>query len=553
METATGSMIELEFRSNTKYIYPFSEIDVDCTFDSPSGEKYTIPAFYDGDLTWRVRFTPFEKGEWTYSVSSSPPDQKLNIKGGFSVKQSGNKTHFVEAVPDKKWKFAYRSGEPCFLMGDTVYNLFGAAHNDMDIFKFLKRRKEQGFNYFRVRCQVSPFHAGRAPGSDLSPEDALYQGKSDYLVKSAWPWGGSPQVPLFDEFNLGYFQTLDRVLKQSADLDIGFEMILEAWGFEYPFNSRSVFLPEWEELWVRYLVARYDAFQSVYIWTLMNEYEYYPSGSGASLPVGSFMETTHDPVSERWAIRLARYLKGIAPHRHPVAVHNGPPQPPFAERFKRDLEAIDVVLFQNWGTIDRERAWLCAGIEESLEKALEGWQGSAIFAEYGYERNPALLTTFAPFKYLDKEHTRRGAWRGAFSGYFIIHGFENSWGPYFFVDQDQPGVAHLVHFNNFFTRVVPYEKLAPCTDIVEKKPAEEGYAPLCLASEDRSIIAVYLPAGGEVTIFIDNSGSYNAQWYDTRTGKLHNAEPKTAGGKTVFISAGSGKDKRDDWVLLLKK
>jgi len=67
-------------------------------------------------------------------------------------------------------------------------------------------------------------------------------------------------------------------VRLASDLGIGFEMIMEAWGFEYPFNQRGVFLPEYEGLWMRYLVTGYDAFTSVYIWTLMNEYEYYPDG-----------------------------------------------------------------------------------------------------------------------------------------------------------------------------------------------------------------------------------------------------------------------------------
>lgn len=60
---------------------------------------------------------------------------------------------------------------------------------------------------------------------------------------------------------------------------LGLEMIMEAWGFEFPFNSRNIFVAEWQELWLRYLIARYDVFNCVYFWTPMNEYEYYPDGN----------------------------------------------------------------------------------------------------------------------------------------------------------------------------------------------------------------------------------------------------------------------------------
>ena len=53
---------------------------------------------------------------------------------------------------------------------------------------------------------------------------------------------------------------------------------MEGWGFEFPFNHRTWFTAEWEELWLRYLIARYDAYNCVWFWTPLNEYEYYPNG-----------------------------------------------------------------------------------------------------------------------------------------------------------------------------------------------------------------------------------------------------------------------------------
>ena len=113
----------------------------------------------------------------------------------------------------------------------------------------LRRRAAQGFNLVRARVPVSPFH----------PPD----GDSDWQTCSTRPGGGSHQRPLFDRFNLDYFRSVDRVVRLAAELGIGLEMIMEAWGFEYPFNERSRFTPEYEELWMRYLIARYDAYASV--------------------------------------------------------------------------------------------------------------------------------------------------------------------------------------------------------------------------------------------------------------------------------------------------
>ena len=36
---------------------PFADIDVNCTFISPSKREVSIPAFYDGSSTWRGAFS----------------------------------------------------------------------------------------------------------------------------------------------------------------------------------------------------------------------------------------------------------------------------------------------------------------------------------------------------------------------------------------------------------------------------------------------------------------------------------------------------------------
>jgi hypothetical protein len=490
-----------------------------------------MPGFYDGQSedgrgTWRVRFSPDEAGAWRYTVVTRPRDGSIAEAGTFSVTPREG-PGFVKATPGEAWGFRNEAGEPVFLMGDTVYNLFGAAHCGMDVGAFLARRAGQGFNVFRARCQVSPFH----------PPDSY----SDWQTRRTWPWGGSEQSPRFDRFNLDYFRTVDEVMQTAADLGVGFEMIMEAWGFEFPFNNRAVFVTEWEQLWLRYLIARYDAFSSVYIWTLMNEYEFYPNG-----------DWSYNPTADRWAMRTARWVKAIGPHGHPIAVHNGPQMPPFAERFAADPEAVDVIMFQTWGTTDEARGWLAAGIEESIERSLAGWPGSAVFAEYGYERNPEIPLSWPGFANTDAEHNRRGAWRGAFSGLGVINGFENTWGPLMDLAQDQEGVRYFEVLRTFLTDVVPFHRLQPVDDVVVGEGSEEGRRPLALASENRDIIAVYFPTGGRTALALPKR-AYTAQWYGARSGDVQAGPNPDAGGE-IIVEAPEGEDVAGrplDWVLTL--
>jgi hypothetical protein len=518
---------EWTLHSERSYENPFVDVTVDARFTSPTGQTFTVPGFYDGEDTWRVRFNPNEVGRWACSFSSYPANPDLAQDDSFEVTPAQARG-FLKATPGRAWGFHYESGQPVFLLGDTVYNLFGMAHCGGDVHSFLERRAEQGFNLLRARLPVSPFH----------PPEAY----SDWQTRRTWPWGGSEQSPRFDRFNLEYFRTVDQVVRQAERLGLGFEMIMEAWGFEFPFNSRHIFVPEWEELWLRYLIARYDAFNCVYFWTLMNEYEYYPNGNWH-----------YNPVADRWAMRMGRWVKRLAQHGHVVSVHNGPRQPPFAGRFAADPEAIDAIMFQEWGTRRKENGWLAAGIEEQIGRALEGWAGSAVFAEYGYERNPDLPLRIPSHEYCDPEHTRRGAWRGAFCALGVIHGFENSWGPFMVLDEDQPGLVYLRHLRCFFTEVVPFQRMGPAPEVILPGDHAWGHCPLALATASRDVVAIYLPTGGQVALAPSRDQRYDARWYDPRTSELSPATLSTQNEDLNFTSPPGldGDGHPWDWVLVL--
>ncbi len=513
--------------SDKPYKNPFLDVAVDAVFHSPSGRAFTVPGFYDGEQTWRVRFSPDEPGQWTYRTIACPANPDLVQKGRFNVTPRET-VGFLKATPGQAWGFQYELGTPVFLLGDTVYNLFGMAHCGGDVDGFMQRRADQGFNILRVRVQVSPFH-----GPDA---------RNVWQTRSTWPWGGSAQAPQFDRFNLDYFQTVDRVVRRAAELGIGLEMIMEAWGFEFPFSNRAVFVPEWENLWLRYLIARYDAFSSVYFWTLMNEYEYYPDG-----------HWQYNPLADLWAMRVGCWVKALAPHGHAIAVHNGPQMPPFAQRFAADPGVIDTIMFQVWGTTGKDDGWLAAGIEENIRQSLADWPGSAVFAEYGYERNPDVPLSFPGFRYCDAEHTRRGAWRGAFCGMGVINGFESTWGPLMILDEDLLGVTYLQNVRHFFTKVVPFHRLRPTPDILAPGDYTLGHQPLVLATDTQDIVAVYMPAGGSVTLQLTADVPSNARWYDPRTGEETSAQVTDSEGILRFTTpeGRTSGGRPYDWVLVL--
>lgn len=514
---------EWAFQAERDYDASYADVHLDAVFTAPSGRTATMPAFYDGDATWRVRFNPGETGRWTYRTIARLPDVGLEHEGTFDVIPHRARG-FVKATPGLAWGVSFENGEPIFVFGDTTYDLFGMAHVGIEVRPFLERRARQGFNLLRVRLPVSPFHPPA--------------GYSHWQTRRTWPWGGSEQAPRFDQINLDYFRTVDAVVHAANDLGLGFEMIMEGWGFEFPFNSRQIFVPEWEELWLRYLIARYDAFPSTWFWTPLNEYEYYPNG-----------DWHYNPVADRWLMRTARWIKAHAPHGHPVAAHNGPTLPPFAERFAADPKAVDLILFQEWGGRGETDGWLAPGIEESIDTSLAGWGGSAVLAEWGYERNPAFELNLPHHEFCDPDHTRRGAWRGTFRGLGIIHGFENSWGPWARLDEDQPGLAFLLLVRRFFTEIAPFAVLRPAPDAISSRKTAQGERPQALATPERDVIAVYLPVGGDLVVR-GAASEGSARWFDPRSGDILPARGSAAGSGIRFVAPAPEGPRPSDWLLV---
>lgn len=517
---------EWSLTSTTTYANPFTDVEVDAEFIDPDGGAHTLPGFYDGDGTWRVRFSPHMAGEWRYRIGSAPADHELAAEGSLTVAPSEAGRGFLRATPDKAWGFSYESGEPMLLLGDTVYNLFAETFFDRDISGLLDRRKRQGFNLLRTSLLPQP----------LCPPNA----RAWWADRKISPWADNDGSPDFTRFDLDYFRAVDRTVRQVADAGLGLEMIIEFSLDRSPFLDPSQVTPEVEELWIRYVIARYDAYPSVYFWNLCNEYEYI---AHPTEPV---------PAADQWALRTARRVKELAAHGHPVAVHNRWEMPPFAQRFADDLDAIDVILYQVWGTTGESNAWLAAGIDEAIDTALAGWPGSAMNAEYGYETDPGLRDIIPIHQWLDPEHTRRGAWRSAFRALGVTAGFHQSWWGFGDYSKDQPGVAAITILRRFLLEIVNFAELRPAPQLlIEAQTCELGTRPAVLAvpgyppDGGHHTVVAYLPVGGSVSLDI-TGGEF--RWFNPRTGELGPAEPWTG---TATATTVDDREHPADWALVI--
>jgi hypothetical protein len=536
MGYSTYNIIEIKLTTNKEYFNPFTDVEVFCKFFSPVGEEILVLGFYDGDNTWKIRFTPGVEGIWKYKTYSELSNDDFISDGELYVEKGNNSEKgFLRAVPAQGWGLKFDSGEELLIIGDTMYNLFGIAHGENYITDILEKRKKQGFNLLRLRVPVSNFH----PSFPVST----------WHKKPTWLWGGSAECPDYGSFNLDYFKTIDKVMNLIEGMGFGAEIILEAWLFERPFNDRASFLPEYEELYIKYVVSRLSAYKSVYLWTTANEYNFHPK-----------LDPDYNYVAEKYAKRLAKIIKENDAHCHPVNVHVTQQEkmdPSYKERFK-NAKDIDILMLQAWGYKEQDgNSDLALGIDEDIEKHCIGSNKVNILGEYGYEDYPNSKRSPKWAGGLSSDHSRRGAWRTVFKGLHVIAGFENTWGVYFTEEMEPEGVKQYIYLKNFFSEVVDFKEFSTYPDILDEnleagKP--RGQKTLSMINSDKNVVLAYLPVGGECRFKINIEKVRDAFWYDNVTGEISSAKPVKVNEEIVsFVSAKINEGKRydKDWVLVV--
>ena len=104
---------------------PFRDVDLDVVFTHQNGTTWTVPAFWAGGQTWRIRFAPPLPGDYTFrSVCSDATDSGLHAQTGQLIASAYEGTHpllqhgAVRASADQH-HFAHEDGTPFFWLADT--------------------------------------------------------------------------------------------------------------------------------------------------------------------------------------------------------------------------------------------------------------------------------------------------------------------------------------------------------------------------------------------------------------------------------------------------
>jgi hypothetical protein len=373
-----------------------------------------------------------------------------------------------------------------------------------------------------------------------------------------WAWGGTVQKPDLDRFNPAFFRAFDDLMRQLRASGMNVELILLNF-YRRPFTDTNVWTAAREGQWLRYLLARYAAFDHLFLWTLANEYETHPDGR----------YRLDYPGDVEWAKATARFIKVTDPHRHLVTVHpvisasrrgespRAPFDPPWriGEFFGAD-DAINVLSQQTGqsgdGTTWDEKLQCWTGDDAMLVASLAAdrrFKKPVLNTENGYEYLRGHPTEKKQVHHTDK--VRRSAWRIVCAGGYFAAGFHGTIGHsdvwnrldapnhYTFSLRSEGAAAQLAVLHDFFT-ALPFWRMQPFAGVTGDAVA---------LAEPGKVYVIYLPRGGAATVDLAVAqASLVAQWFNPRTGESSQPIQVTPANRPQEFTAPD----TNDWTLLVK-
>ena len=317
-----GRRIEVKIELDRDYDNPFdpAEIAVDALVVTPSGSVVRVPAFWDRDTErstaggrelitavgagyFRLRYAALEAGKYEVSiVAKDAASEDVSAAMPFDV-VLGEDRGFVRVDPTDPMGLAYDDGTQYLAVGANVcWSTEAAAGYDMQA--YLQSIADSGGNWSRL--WMTHFGEGWTIEWSKAHPSGYYAGLGRYSVEVA--------RRLDDAFAFAEREgiAIQLVLWQHSQFET------ENWSSwpENPYNAANGGPASNSEAFftnnvavrlsaqrLRYLVARYASFRSLFAWEIMNEMD------GVNAPSDAVFS---------WAEARARELRAMDPAHHLV-------------------------------------------------------------------------------------------------------------------------------------------------------------------------------------------------------------------------------------------
>jgi hypothetical protein len=522
-DVARWGIFEAAFTAARNSPNPLQDTDLRVTFTSPSRQTRTVAGFWDGGVTWRVRFSPDEAGRWTYVTSAAPQsDSGLHAQQGtFRVVRPKGGTRFDRHGPVRvsrnRRHLEHADGTPFFWLADTGWNA-ALLSTPEEWRHYVAERARQRFT--AVQWVTTQWRA--APLGDRQNEPA-FTGRETIAVNPSFFQRLDAKVSALDAAGLLSAPVLLWAIGSGADASVNP-------GFSLP-EDQAIRL-------ARYMIARWQAHDVV--WILPGDGDY------------------RGEKAERWK-RIGRAVFDGSPHA-PVVLHPGGMH--WVLREFQNEAWVDIHGYQSGhGDDEKTLRWMTEG-PPAREWTLEPTR-PFINLEPPYERHLAYQSR----KPIPPEVVRRAVYwsllnaptAGVSYGGHGVWGWDDGTRP----PTDHagsgiplpwkeaivmPGAEQMAHVAALFTGI-DFWRLRPMPDALAEQPGTAAAASFVTAagSTARDLLVVYTPAVRRVALNATHVPRGRAQWFDPRTGARVGARGDRDGAVIRFEAPGDG-----DWVLVIR-
>ena len=436
-------------------------VEVTATFVGPNGAELTIPGFYDGENTWKVRFSPTFPGKWRY-FTWCEDDREMDGKEGEieCIPNSNPNIHGgLRIDPEHPRHFMYEDGTRYFLLGFEADWLWALDMSDPDVpnlKKFVDAIAAHGFNHIVMNAYAH--------------DTTWAKGKSnpwDYAPPEIYAWEGTNEKPDHSRMNLRFWRHYDTVIRYLQEKGIVAHIMLRVYNklVNWPKNGS----PE-DELYYRYIVARYQAFSNV-VW--------------------DFSKEAHNEKDDDYKVHVIKAIQAWDVYDRLVTVHD--------DNRNYDNGNYDLCDFRS----DQQHSkW-----GETILAQRKAREWPVVNIEYGYERGVENLPTYGVMQ--DWQEVLRRTYEVICAGGYPTYYYSNTSWDLIKWQPEPPGWKRYLVLKKFFDGV-KYWQMTP-----------KGRVNDCwvLANEGKEYV-IFAPRGGSVRFAISQAASpLHGEWLDIYTGE----------------------------------
>ncbi len=538
--------------SSAKHDNPYTDVVLEASLRSPDGKRMTVPGYWDGNGTWRIRFAPTRVGTWSWRTRSNDPElhaqegeiectAEQQSRGGFFLADgsSAYHRHFVESdlahvLP--------------VMIGDAVH------YNKWEHLKILPaimilaleiQTEAEPPSYVAFQKRIDALAAAgfnrTFGGYVVDPEDFEKGLQSNE--------GGKPFLDNdLDHINPAYFRAMDKRIAYATSKgivpDIGIGALRALTGKYSDAQLRA--------LW-RYLLARYSAYNVT--WNLFApEKTPYTPEEESKIELFGGMTQIYDPAGHPVTTPVA--YQGKMPVEPTRSETDAPPSGSSTGKHSK----VPVVI-----------------IPDAIPFASGKWQDvvtlstsnpSAIWDAWRYNKPVVVINNDTTRS--DDNTLRRRIWEIFLRGGIAVGGTQLTAQSQL---KESEMVANAAKFFNQtrYWRLEPHPELlgGPLEDETQRRRRKrieldnaqrnktaiaptllsKAEGPIYLLADRAREYVVYFSKGGTVLLdLMEATGKIQMHWYNPRTGKFSVQETIMGGEYKTFTAPDN-----DDWVLQLMR